>query len=126
MRDDLDRVFSIKIARTVNRDNTVKYRNLVLQIDRQIWRSSLDVAASLYISTWTASSRSATGPGRSADIQPMENHLPEVSGSDGPLQETGAPFPATNTNRTFDVLTKPDIFICYQQGFLDRVVVYFE
>lgn len=42
LRDDLDRVFSIQTERTVNRDNTVKYRNLVLQIDRQIWRSSLD------------------------------------------------------------------------------------
>lgn len=42
LKDDLDRVFSIQTERTVNRDNTVKYRNLVLQIDRQIWRSSLD------------------------------------------------------------------------------------
>jgi len=41
-RDDLDRVFSIQTERTVARDNTVKYRNLVLQIDRQLWRSSLD------------------------------------------------------------------------------------
>lgn len=42
LKNDLDRVFSIQTERTVNRDNTVKYRNLVLQIDRQIWRSSLD------------------------------------------------------------------------------------
>jgi transposase len=35
-RDDLDRVFSIQSERTVGRDNTVKYRNLVLQIDRQM------------------------------------------------------------------------------------------
>ena len=41
-RDDLDQVFSIQAERTVGRDNTVKYRNLVLQIDRQLWRSSLD------------------------------------------------------------------------------------
>lgn len=41
-REDLDRVFSIQTERTVARDNTVKYRNLVLQIDRQMWRSSLD------------------------------------------------------------------------------------
>ena len=42
MRADLDRIFSIQTERTVNRDNTVKYRNLVLQIDKQMWRSSLD------------------------------------------------------------------------------------
>jgi hypothetical protein len=41
-RDDLARVFSIQTERTVNRDNTVRYRNLVLQIDKQQWRSSLE------------------------------------------------------------------------------------
>ena len=41
-RDDLDRVFSIQTERMVNRDNTVRYRNLVLQIDKQQWRSSLE------------------------------------------------------------------------------------
>lgn len=42
MREGLDRIFSIQAERTVNRDNTVRYRNLVLQIDKQMWRSSLD------------------------------------------------------------------------------------
>lgn len=41
-RDDLDRVFSVHTERTVNKDNTVRYNNLVLQIDRQQWRSSLE------------------------------------------------------------------------------------
>lgn len=41
-RTDLDRVFSIQTERTVNRDNTVKYNNLTLQIDRQTWRSSME------------------------------------------------------------------------------------
>jgi transposase InsO family protein len=41
-RDDLARVFSIQTERTVNRDNTVRYSNLVLQIDKQQWRSSLE------------------------------------------------------------------------------------
>ena len=42
IREDLERVFSIQTERTVNRDNTVKYNNLVLQIDRQTWRSSME------------------------------------------------------------------------------------
>ena len=42
IREDLDRVFSIQTERTVNRDNTVKYRNLTLQIDKQSWRRSMD------------------------------------------------------------------------------------
>jgi hypothetical protein len=41
-RMDLDRVFSIQSERTVNRDNTVKYKNLTLQIDKQSWKRSLD------------------------------------------------------------------------------------
>jgi transposase len=41
-RTDLDRVFSIQTERTVNRDNTVKYDNMILQIDRQSWRRSMD------------------------------------------------------------------------------------
>jgi hypothetical protein len=38
---ELDRIFSIQTERVVNRDNTVKYRNLTLQIDRQDWRRSM-------------------------------------------------------------------------------------
>ena len=41
-RTDLDRVFSIQAERVVNRDNTVRYNNLTLQIDRQSWRRSMD------------------------------------------------------------------------------------
>lgn len=41
-RIDLDRVFSIQTERTVNRDNTVQYNNVTLQIDRQSWRRSMD------------------------------------------------------------------------------------
>ena len=40
--DELDRIFSIQTERVVNRDNTVKYNNLTLQIDRQSWRRSMD------------------------------------------------------------------------------------
>lgn len=41
-RTDLDRIFSSQTERVVNRDNTVKYNNLILQIDRQDWRRSMD------------------------------------------------------------------------------------
>lgn len=42
VRDDLDRVFSVQTERVVNRDNTVKYRNMTLQIDKQDWRRSME------------------------------------------------------------------------------------
>lgn len=41
-RTDLDRVFSIQTERTVNRDNTVRFKNLTLQIDKQDWRRSME------------------------------------------------------------------------------------
>jgi len=40
-RTDLARIFSIQSERLVNRDNTVKFQNLILQIDRQSWRATL-------------------------------------------------------------------------------------
>ena len=38
---DLDLVFSLQFERTVNRDNTVSFQNLVLQIERTRWRATL-------------------------------------------------------------------------------------
>ncbi len=40
-RTDLDLVFSIQTERTVNKDNTVSYRTMALQIDKQSWRGSM-------------------------------------------------------------------------------------
>ena len=40
-RTDLDRIFAIQTERVVNRDNTVKFQNILLQIERQLWRGSL-------------------------------------------------------------------------------------
>jgi transposase len=40
-RRDLDLIFSLQLERTVNRDNTVSFRHLSLQIDRVSWRGTL-------------------------------------------------------------------------------------
>ena len=40
-RRDLDLVFALQFERTVNRDNTVSWQKLNLQIDRQSWRGTL-------------------------------------------------------------------------------------
>jgi len=37
----LERIFSLQFERTVNRDNTVSFQNLALQIERVKWRSTL-------------------------------------------------------------------------------------
>ncbi len=38
---DLERIFSLQFERTVNRDNTVSFQNLSLQIERVNWRATL-------------------------------------------------------------------------------------
>jgi transposase len=40
-RRDLDLVFSLQFERAVNRDNTISFQNLVLQIERTRWRATL-------------------------------------------------------------------------------------
>jgi transposase len=40
-RKDLDLVFALQFERTVNRDNTVSFQNLSLQIERVNWRGTL-------------------------------------------------------------------------------------
>jgi transposase len=40
-RRDLDLIFCLRFERMVNRDNTVKFQNLVLQLDRVKWRATL-------------------------------------------------------------------------------------
>ena len=40
-RQDLERVFSLQFERAVQRDNTVSFQNLSLQIDRVGWRATL-------------------------------------------------------------------------------------
>ncbi len=41
LRRDLDRVFTLQFERTVNRDNTVVWQNLSLQLERVSWRATL-------------------------------------------------------------------------------------
>ena len=38
---DLERIFSLQFERTVNRDNTVSFQNLTLQIEPVHWRATL-------------------------------------------------------------------------------------
>ena len=40
-RKDLDLIFSLQFERTVNRDNTVSFQKLALQIERVSWRGTL-------------------------------------------------------------------------------------
>jgi transposase len=49
---DLERIFSLQFERSVNRDNTVSFHNLSLQMERVRWRATLAGCQVVGISTW--------------------------------------------------------------------------
>jgi hypothetical protein len=83
VRDDLDRVFSIQTERTVNRDNTVKFGSMVLQIDKQSWRCSMEGSRVTVYRHFDDTISIGFGPqeiGRfSADGQPIKKAAMEMS-----------------------------------------------
>ena len=58
---DLDLIFALQFERTVNRDNTVSFQNLQLQIERVRGEGRWRAATSWFISTWMEASASPTG-----------------------------------------------------------------
>jgi hypothetical protein len=75
-RLDLDCVFSIQSERTVNRDNTVKFKNMTLQIDKQDWRRSMEGCRVTVYQHFDATITIGFGPQQlgkySADGQPVK------------------------------------------------------
>ena len=59
-RKDLDLIFSLQFERTVNRDNTVSFQNLSLQIERVAGEGHWRAATSRCTSTWMEASASPT------------------------------------------------------------------
>lgn len=94
IREDLGRVFSIQTERTVNRDNTVRFNNMVLQIDRQTWRTSMEGCRVIVYQHFDDTITIGFGPHQlgkySADGLPVKrtvNRLVRVE------QKVRAPFP---------------------------------
>ena len=103
----------IQTERVVNRDNTVKYDNLTLQIDRQSWRRSMDGCRVTVYRHLNGTITLGFGPqevGRyTADGRPLKRSVSKIRD----LKPTRARRSASKSpNRTFDVLIKQDIFIC--------------
>jgi hypothetical protein len=78
-RKDLDLVFALQFERTVNRDNTVSFENLSLQIERVQWRATLtgcNVTVHQHLDRGpkpdvrAASARPLHGPGRGPVLHP--------------------------------------------------------
>lgn len=92
-RTDLDRVFSIQTERTVNRDNTVRYSNLVLQIDKQQWRSSLEGCRVTVYRHLDGIITIGFGPRQIGRYSPDGKPLARTQIKRGPVAEKGlAPF----------------------------------
>src|SRR2546428_12130678 len=137
---DLDLIFSLQFERTVNRDNTVSFQNLSLQIEAVRWRASLagctvmvhqhlDGSISLthgphrlghYSAQGVAirptklAARRAVEKTRGGKVQkptfPPRLEIPQTA-----RDSHFSPAPATaaiNSNRTSHVLRKPDVLTC--------------
>ena len=138
---DLERIFSLQFERTVNRDNTVSFQNLVFADSAGALESD---AGGLHgrpcTSIWMERSASAMGriawgatrpradPGSAANAKRLWRSR-AVEKSQSRLSHRAwksrtqrgiptSPQPrrrATNLNRTSHLLQKPDIFTCYEQ-----------
>ena len=139
-RRDLDLIFALQFERTVNRDNTVSFQNLSLQIEPVRWRASLagctvmvhqhlDGTHSLTHGPHRLGQYSAQGVALAAGKMAVRRAMEKTRG--GKVQKPTFPprleipptardshfptAPATatiNSNRTSHVLRKPDVLTC--------------
>src|SRR5882724_4999042 len=139
-RRDLDLIFALQFERTVNRDNTVSFQNLSLQIEPVRWRASLagctvmvhqhlDGTHSLTHGPHRLGQYSAQGVALAAGKMAVRRAMEKTRG--GKVQKPTFPprleipptardshFPtapataAINSNRTSHVLRKPDVLTC--------------
>jgi len=137
---DLDLIFSLQFERTVNRDNTVNFQNLGLQIEPVRWRASLAGCTVMVHQPLDGTLSMTHGPHRlghysaqGAAIRPTKmaarRAMEKTRG--GKVQKPTFPprleipqtardshFPtapataAINSNRTSHVLRKPDVLTC--------------
>jgi len=107
-RKDLELVFSLQHERVVNRDNTVSFSNLCLQIERTKWRSSLARCRVTVYEHLDQKLSIGYGP-----------HIVGRYGADGKSLVVGKVKTKRKSqrrnqlsNRTDDVLQKADILMC--------------
>src|SRR6202162_331151 len=137
---DLDLIFALQFERTVNRDNTVSFENLSLQIEPVRWRASLagctvmvhqhlDGTLSLTHGPHRLGRYSAQGVALAASKVTARRAVERTRGgkvqkptfpprSEIPQTARDSHFPtapataAINSNRTSHVLRKPDVLTC--------------
>src|SRR5882724_3982534 len=103
---DLDLIFALQFERTVNRDNTVSFQNLSLQIEPVRWRASL-AGCTVMVHQHLDGTLSLThGPHRLGHYSAQGVAL--AAGKMAARRATAA----INSNRTSHVLRKPDVLTC--------------
>ena len=111
-RRDLDLIFSLQFQRTVNRDNTVSFQNLALQIEPVRWRGTLAGCTVTVHQHLDGTITLSYGPHRLAHYtargEPIRN--PASRAEEKTLSPGGCG--RLNQNRTLHLLQKPDIFTC--------------
>ena len=98
---DLERIFSLQFERSVNRDNTVSFQNLSLQIERVRWRATLagcQVVVHQHLDGTLSLSHGPHGLGRyDADGRPLPGKAStELSRGRGNCPLPLHPIPKTN------------------------------
>ena len=107
-RRDLDLIFSLQFERTVGRDNTVSFQNLVLQIDKVSWRGTL-AGCNVVVHQHLDGTLSMThGPRRLGHYTSQGTPIPNQKQS----KLLKSRSVEKSKNRTFHVLLKPDICTC--------------
>ncbi len=127
-RRDLDLVFSLQFERSVNRDNTVSFQNLVLQIERTRWRSTLagcnvtvhqhlDGTLSISYGPHRLGNYTSSGlPNHANGGRPWKRRAVEKSASDFPAAlEIASRFPLSHRHDGCGRLTRTGHFTCYKK-----------
>src|SRR5882762_302830 len=135
VRKDLSLIFSLQFERTVNRDNTVSFQNLTLQIERVNWRGTLAGCTVLVHQHLDRTLGITQGPHRlratvlrarpSPQLKPRRRELCKRRGVEksktdfstalgNPAKSAG--FPISQSSGCCSRLTKPDISLATKTG----------
>jgi hypothetical protein len=118
-RRDLNLIFSLQFERSANRDNTVSFQNLILQIERVSWQASLTGCNVTVHPHLDQTLRITYGPHRLECFTAQGEAMTETKPAAGKAMEKTCPQLRRrldqSNHRTFHLLQPPDNLICQEQ-----------